>query len=134
MMENNTTDKRHCSRFRIEGATLSYKKLKLFSFSPDYTEKNCPILDLSRGGCRFLSQKPPKIDTSVLVEIFLPDDDDPLFYYGEAKWFLPNPGFSYKYQVGIQFNAYGEDERQNSFDNLEKIKELEHKCSNDAQA
>ena len=131
-MDSNDKDKRICSRFRIEGATLSYKKMKLISFSPEYTEKNCPILDFSRGGCRFLTQKPIRTDTSLLVEITLPDEDLPLFFYGETKWFLPNPGFSYKYQVGIQFNAYGEDKRQNAPDNLEMIKKFEQKCSDDA--
>lgn len=80
-----------------------------------------------------MTQKPPKMNASLMIEIVLPEEEDPLLFYGEARWFLPNPGFSYKYQVGIQFNAYGEDERQNSFSNLEKIKELEQKFSVDAQ-
>jgi hypothetical protein len=131
-MDSNEKDKRTCSRLNIEGATLSYKKMKLISLSPDYNEKNCPILNLSRGGCRFLTQKPIKANTSLLVEIDLPEEDHPLFFHGETIWFLPNPGFSYKYQVGFQFNAYGDDERQNSFDNLEMIKKLEQKCSDNS--
>lgn len=131
-MDPNEKDKRACSRLNIEGATLSYKKMKLISLSPDYNEKNCPILNLSRGGCRFLTQKPIKANTSLLVEIDLPEEDRPLFFYGETIWFLPNPGFSYKYQVGFQFNAYGDDERQNALDNLEMIKKLEQKCSDDS--
>jgi hypothetical protein len=132
-MEPNDRDKRYCSRLKIEGATLCYKKVKLISFSPDYIDKNCPIIDLSRGGCRFLTQKPVKPETSLLIEINLPEEELPLFFYGQSKWFLPNPGYSYKYQVGIQFNAYGQDHRQNALSNLEIIKKIEQKCSDDQQ-
>jgi len=131
-MDPNEKDKRTCIRFNIEGATLSYKKLKLLSLSPDYNEKNCPILNLSRGGCRFLTQKPIKANTNLLVEIDLAGEEQPLFFYGETIWFLPNPGFSYKYQIGFQFNAYGEDEKQNSLSNLDIIKKLELTCSDDS--
>lgn len=130
-MDPNEKDKRTCKRFSIEGAALSYKKMKIFPFVSGRGEKNCPILDLSRGGCRFLTQNPIKADTSVFVEIALPEEEEPLFFYGETRWLLPHPGLSYNFEVGIQFNAYGEDGRQNALSNLERIKKLELKYSDD---
>ena len=46
---------------------------------------------------------------------------------GKVKWIISNPGFSYKYQIGIQFNPYGDKKRLNSPEEFAKIKTLELK-------
>jgi len=51
-------ERRLCQRFKIAGATVSYRRNKLFSSKAKVDEEFCPVLDLSRGGVRFLTQKP----------------------------------------------------------------------------
>ncbi len=46
---------------------------------------------------------------------------------GKVKWTISNPGFTNRYQVGIQFDAYGDKEELNSSKEYAKIKRLELK-------
>jgi Tfp pilus assembly protein PilZ len=120
-------EKRTCSRFEIPGATLSYKKTGFFSTSPNYEDEYCPILDLSLGGLRFLTQKNLKVNTKLSMKVTYQEDGSSFYMSGKIKWIISNPGFSYKYQVGIQFNPYGEKEGLNSPEEFTKIKSLEWK-------
>jgi len=120
-------EKRVCIRFKIPGATLSYKKIGFLSTSPDYEDEYCPILDLSLGGLRFLTQKNLKVNTRLSVKVSYHENGGSFYLIGKVQWIIPNPGFSYKYQVGIQFNPYGDKEGLNSPKELAKIKTLEWK-------
>lgn len=120
-------EKRTCSRFEIPGATLSYKKTGFFSTSPDYEDEYCPILDLSLGGLRFLTQKNLKVNSKLNIKVSYNENEGSFHLGGKVKWTISNPGFSYKYQVGIQFNPYGDKEGLNSPEELAKIKTLEWK-------
>jgi Tfp pilus assembly protein PilZ len=121
-------ERRECQRFKIPGATASYAKEK-FSLSKkeEYTEEFCPVMDLSRGGVQFLTQKPLKYKTKISLKISIPGERIPLTLKGEVRWSAPNPGKSYKYQIGVQFNSYGEEKDQNYPGNLVKIIALEQK-------
>lgn len=120
-------ERRDCHRFKIPGATLSYKKSGFFSASPEYEDEYCPILDLSLGGLKFLTQKNLKVNTKLNIKISYHEKDGSFYLAGKVKWTISNPGFSYKYQVGIQFNPYGDKEGLNSPKEYAKIKRLEWK-------
>lgn len=126
-MEEKKIDGRSCLRFEIPGATVSYKKKTLLSSKEKHDEEFCPVLDLSRGGLRFLTQKPLKINSIVNLKIALPGEKIPLIQNGRVRWASFYVGKSYKYQIGVQFDPYGEKKRQNYPGNLTKIIALEQK-------
>jgi len=133
-MEEKGLERRACQRFKIPGATVSYAKGKLaLKKKEEYTEEFCPVVDLSRGGVQFLVQKPLKYKTKLTLKIAIPGERVPLTLKGEVRWSAPNPGKSYKYQVGIQFYPYGEKEDQNYPGNLVKIIALEQKFLEQAE-
>jgi hypothetical protein len=126
-MSDKGIEKRLCQRFKIPGATISYTRQKLL-FSPKaFDEEFCPVLDISRGGVRFLTQKPLKFKAKVVLQISIPGERIPLSLKGYIRWSSFNPGKSYKYQAGVQFNAYGEKKDQNYPGSLVKIVALEQK-------
>lgn len=127
-MSNKSIERRTCFRFEIPGATTSYKLDKFLSSSPGkYGEEFCPILDFSRGGIRFVSQKAFKINTKINMKISIPGERVPMTFKGRVRWSAANPGKSYKYQIGVQFNPYGEKKGQNYPGSLVKIIALEQK-------
>lgn len=120
-------ERRACIRFEVPGATVSHKEEKFFLRRSNYGEEFCPVIDISRGGLRFLCQKSMKINTKVRLKIALPGERIPLILKGQVRWSAPNPGKSYRYQVGVQFNPYGEKSKQNYPGALVKIIALEQK-------
>ncbi len=122
-------EKRECYRFEIPGATLSYKKSGLLFSSPNYEDEYCPILDISLGGLRFLTQKNLKVNTKLNIKVSYHEKDGSFHMIGKVKWIVSNPGFSYKYQVGIQFNPYGDMDGLNSSEVFDRLKTLEWKYS-----
>ena len=127
-MPEKTIERRTCLRFEIPGATVSHKLDKLLpSTGEKYGEEFCPLLDISRGGLRFLSQKSFKINIKISTKISVPGEHVPLTLKGRVRWTAANPGRSYKYQIGIQFNPYGEKKGQNYPGTLVKIIALEQK-------
>ncbi len=120
-------ERRLCQRFKIPGATIAYKIQKFFSSPLGFQEEFCPILDISRGGVRFLSQNSPKFNSRIYLQISIPGERIPLNLKGRVRWSSFNPGKSYKYQTGVQFNPYGEEKNQNYPGALVKIIALEQK-------
>ena len=120
-------ERRLCQRFKISGATVSYRKEKLLSSKTKIDEEFCPVLDLSRGGVRFLTQKPLKFKSKVTLQLSIPGDRIPLNLKGRVRWSTFNAGKSYKYQAGVQFNPYGLEKNQNVPQVLTKIVALEQK-------
>ena len=126
-MSDKDIERRLCLRFKIPGSTISYKRER-FIFTPkDFDEEFCPVLDISRGGVRFLTQKTIKAKAVVILQMAVPGERIPLNLKGHVRWVSFNPGKSYKYQVGIQFHAYGEKKNQNYPGTLVKIIALEQK-------
>ena len=120
-------ERRLCQRFKIAGATISYRRNKLFSSKAKVDEEFCPVLDLSRGGVRFLTQKPLKFKSKVSLQLSIPGERIPLDLKGRVRWSTFNAGKSYKYQAGVQFNPYGLEKDQNPPQTLTKIVGLEQK-------
>ncbi len=135
-MTENGIERRTCLRFEIPGATVSYKVSKLLPALLDkYEEEFCPVLDLSRGGMRFNSNRQPDIDSKLIMHISVPGERVPLVLNGGVRWATEEQGDGFPFQVGVQFNAYGEKKDQNYPGNLVKIIALEQKfCPPDASA
>ena len=127
LTHDKSLERRNCQRFSIEGAAISYQKQKLLRFMMKDDERNCPVVDLSRGGMCFLNQKPLKLHSKVRLQLFTPGESIPLSLEGRVRWSVPTPGTSYRYQAGIQFNAYGEARNQNAPHLLDSLVALETK-------
>lgn len=126
-MADKGIERRLCQRFKIPGATLSYRRERFLASERRFVEEFCPVLDVSRGGVRFLTQKPLKFKSKVALQISVPGERLPLNLRGRVRWSTFNAGKSYKYQAGIQFNPYGEEKTQNYPGVLVKIIALEQK-------
>ncbi len=126
-MSDKGIERRLCQRFKIPGATVSFQRERRFFPMKGFEQEFCPVLDLSRGGVRFLTQKPLKFKSRVLLQVSIPGERIPLNLKGHVRWSSFNPGKSYKYQAGVQFNAYGEKKDQNYPGALVKIIALEQK-------
>jgi Tfp pilus assembly protein PilZ len=118
-MENGEDQKRTCIRFAIPGATISYE-------FKDYAEEFSPLVDISRGGVKFLGKHPHEINADITVKISVPGERIPLTMHGKVRW------ISYiedkeQYYVGVQFNPYGEKPGMNYPGNMVKIIALEQK-------
>jgi Tfp pilus assembly protein PilZ len=124
-MGDKDVERRLCQRFTIPGATISYRKEGLFASKKRTEEEFCPILDLSRGGVRFLTQKPLKFKSRISLQLSVPGERGPLDLKGRVRWSTFNAGKSYKYQAGVQFNAYGLERSQNGPQALTRIVALE---------
>lgn len=120
-------ERRLCQRFKIAGATVSYRRNRLFSSKAKVDEEFCPVLDLSRGGVRFLTQKPLKFKSKIVLQLSIPGERAPLDLKGRVRWSTFNAGQSYKFQAGVQFNPYGLEKDQNPPQTLTKIVGLEQK-------
>jgi hypothetical protein len=126
-MGEKDVERRICQRFTVPGATVSYRKDGLFASRTRNDEEFCPILDLSRGGVRFLTQKPLKFKSRIVLQLSVPGERVPLDLKGRVRWSTLSAGKSYKYQAGIQFNAYGLEKGQNGPQALTRIVALEAK-------
>jgi hypothetical protein len=126
-MADESLEKRTCIRFRIPGATVKYRHEEKFLKKYDGIAEFCPVLDVSRGGISFLAQEMLKYESLVEMKISIPGETSPLILKGLVRWYSPNPGKSYKYQIGVQFLPYGESKDHNYPGALTKIIALEQK-------
>lgn len=130
MAEEKWIEKRVCKRFEIPGTTLNYS-LKITS-DPEQEDKEsweeefCPVLDVSCGGIKYQGKKSIKINTGIIVKISIPGERTPLLLQGEVRW-LSTEENKEIFEVGVQFNPYGEEKNQNYPGLMVKLLELEHK-------
>jgi len=120
-------DRRAYKRIKIEGATVTYKEGRFFFSKKQYVEEFYPVVEISRGGVRFLGKKLFTISSQVSLKISLPEEPSPLILRGQVKWTSLNPAMSYKYQIGIQFDPFAWKKGCNHPEVLEKIMKLEQK-------
>jgi len=124
------TEKRACPRFGIPGALIEYGKLKAFGRQSVSLEKACPVVDLSRGGVRFLTRESPHLGAKLFIELALPGEGKPLLFHGTVRWMAEYSGDKFHYSVGIQFHPYGQGKRFNAPENLNRLSHLENKFLN----
>lgn len=120
-------ERRACKRFEIPGASASYR-LSKSSSENKYDEEFCPVVDISRGGVKLQGKKSLNINDELTLDIFIPGEKVPLILHGKIRWLFYNEEKEI-YQVGVQFNPYGEKKGQNYPGNLVKIIALEQKFS-----
>jgi Tfp pilus assembly protein PilZ len=126
-MEYKGINRRACKRIKIEGATVTYKEGRFFFSKKQYVEEFYPVVEISRGGVRFLGKKLFTISSKVSIKISLPEESSPLILRGRIRWTSLNPAMSYKYQIGIQFDPFAWKKGCNHPEVLEKIMKLEQK-------
>jgi Tfp pilus assembly protein PilZ len=126
-MAGKEVERRLCQRFKIPGATVSYRIARLFASRSGSDEEFCPVLDLSRGGIRFLTQKPLKFKSKVIIQLTIPGERVSIDLKGRVRWSTFNAGKSYKFQAGVQLNPYGLERDQNVPQTLTRIVALETK-------
>jgi Tfp pilus assembly protein PilZ len=117
--------KRHCMRFNIPGTTLFYKKVPLFWGKKRYSDDYFPVLDMSRGGLKFLCNDRMGPGESVVVKLNIPGTDEQLEIKAIVRWISRNREESYRYQTGVSFNSYGTGKKDNPVDILSLLKTLE---------
>jgi hypothetical protein len=122
-------ERRKCKRFEVPGTTASIEKKKFFIFGRGASGESTPVLNISRGGLLFLSQEIPVIDQRLVVHIYFPNEKKPMKMKARVRWTDRNPGISYDYMIGIQFDSYGRKKRNNPVSNLEKLIRLEKKIT-----
>ncbi len=118
-MEEQEIEKRTCIRFRIPGATVSYE-------FKEHIEEFSPLVDISRGGLKFIGKKPPEIQSEVTLSISIPGERIPLTMHGKVRW-ISYVESKNQYFIGVQFNPYGEKQGENYPGNMVKIIALEQK-------
>lgn len=117
--------KRHCKRFNIPGTTLFYKKVPLFWGKRRYSDDYFPVLDMSRGGLKFLCNDRMGPGESVIVKLTIPGADEQVEIKAVVRWISRNREESYRYQTGVSFNSYGSGKKDNSLSILSLLKTLE---------
>ena len=127
-------EKRKCHRFNVPGTTIFYKKNKMLSGKKEFPDPLYPVLDISRGGLRFLTDERPKIGLAVKIKLTIPGADHQPEISGTVRWISRNWEESYRYQIGVSFNAYGDRKKDNSPEILSFIKSLEPEYSSGGQA
>ena len=118
-------ERKRFKRLKIPGATVNFSQKH---FKRKYSEEFCPVVDLSRGGIRFLCRKLiSTIVTKISLQIYIPGERFYLNLKGRIKWTSLNPSENYKYQIGVQFNPFGKKKEQNRPGTLERIIAWERK-------
>jgi Tfp pilus assembly protein PilZ len=119
------TERRACPRFSIPGSMVSYGKIRLFGRRSDWLERSCLVIDLSRGGIRFLTRRSPSLGSKLFIELSWPDAKDTLSLLGAVRWMAEYSGDQFRYYVGVQFSPYGEGSKFNPVETLDRITDLE---------
>lgn len=117
--------KRNCKRFNIPGTTLYYKENPFFPLAGKYSEDYYPVLNLSKGGAKFLCNHRLTPGRGISIKLIVPGIDKNPEILASIKWISKNPEQSYRYQTGISFNSYGKRKNENSAAILAVLEQLE---------
>ena len=101
-------EQRENPRFEVSGATLQYERPKLFTGTEAFVEKECPVVDMSRGGVRFLADTLLSAGMQGNLRISNPDDADVAVLRGQVRWGFRDRG-AYRYRIGAQFAPFGSE-------------------------
>ena len=108
-------ERRHLDRFKIPGANVSYKL-------PDGSSSRVNIVDITRSGVRFEINDPVIIGEIIELKIIVPRKNN-IFIKGHVVWTSKPDSENPAYAV-VQFLPFGSDERYNSMQSYEQLKEL----------
>jgi hypothetical protein len=116
---------RQCERFAVPGAVLHYRRESFWRWNVFYSNEYYPVLNISRGGLKFLSNTKIRAGTRITVKLILPDSSTQPELKAVVCWISLNPESSYRYQHGIAFNPYGQGRKYNESSLLTFFKEME---------
>ncbi|MCP4117811.1 MAG: PilZ domain-containing protein [Desulfobacteraceae bacterium] len=119
--------KRQCQRFNVRGTTLHYKEKPLLWGKGEFSRDYYPVLDISRGGLKFLSNHKIPAGSRLTLRINFPGLDHSKEIKAVVRWISRNREASYRYQNGVSFNAYGSGRQENHVETLNFLKLLESK-------
>lgn len=97
----------------------------VFFFTSRYSADYYPVVNLSKGGAKFLCHQRLSPGKQITIKLNIPHIDPALEILASVKWISKNPEQSYRYQTGISFNSYGERKGQNSAEILSLLEGLE---------
>lgn len=121
-------ERKRFKRLRIQGATVNFIQKHFLFYRKEYSEDFCPVVDLSRGGIRFLCRRLlSTMIKKISLQIYIPGEKTYLNLKGRIRWTSLNPSMNYRFQVGVQFNNFGEKKEHNRPETLERIIKLERK-------
>ncbi|WP_319577391.1 PilZ domain-containing protein [uncultured Desulfobacter sp.] len=118
--------KRSCNRFYIPGATLHYRESSFFFLKGKFTQDYFPVINLSKGGAKFLSNKRLTPGKDLLIRLNIPGQENSYEIMADVRWISRNPEQSYKYQTGISFKSFGNGRKKNSKKILDFLTNLEN--------
>jgi Tfp pilus assembly protein PilZ len=124
-MKTGTLEKRACGRFRIPGATVRMKIKRSLFRKESIGLEAFRLIDLSRGGIRFMTTSKLRLDKPVVLVLAVPGEEKSLELIGHVRWFASAPDRAYRYQFGIQLAPYGDKDGFNPAHVLERIIALE---------
>jgi hypothetical protein len=117
--------KRSCDRFSIPGTVLYYKNKPRFFVKNAYSKDYYPVINMSRGGAKFLCNQRLKAGAVLIIKLNIPGVETEPEIITDVKWISKNPEQSYRYQIGIAFNAYGTRKNENPIALLSTFQKLE---------
>jgi Tfp pilus assembly protein PilZ len=125
MIGDDILKKRDCDRFSIPGTTLYYKDKPGLLIKHNYSDHYYPVLNMSKGGAKFLCNERLKVGKKITVKIDIPGIDQKPEILANIRWISKNPEQSYQYQTGIAFNSYGNKKNENPVEILILLESLE---------
>ncbi len=106
-------NRRSCPRFRVPGATLSYR------------DETCEVVSLSRGGLAFLRNDRLRAGQKLSVLLTFSLGHDPIQLHGQSIYCNQNPKEGNCYTIGISFAPFSKRPGHNSPESLRILRQLE---------
>jgi hypothetical protein len=122
--------KRKCNRFSIPGATLCYRKKAFFLFKGKFSEDCFPVIDLSKGGAKFLCYERLRPGEFIRIKLRIPGKTPIYEIKGDIRWISRTFEQSYPYRIGISFRLFGPRKKNNPMEILRFLEELEREIKN----
>ena len=116
--------KRTYDRYQIPGAFVTFKKTnKILSLYRN--SKPLPLINLTKSGICFVSDKKFKYGDCITVTINIPGEKS-LSLDVNVRW-LKNSIPGSEFQIGAQIRPFGRGQSYNSLKTLERLRELDKK-------
>ncbi len=118
-------DRRRYPRFQVPGATVSYE---LHGFPHQPFDEICPVLNLSKGGLGFQTNR--QLKPGHKLTLILTSKAAPIHLLAQVAYCNPHPVMGHPYHVGVAFVPFGVGTGLNSPEALAALDQLEKKYAN----
>lgn len=121
---------RKSARFSVPGATISFDQ-GFLGHRRQFASERSPVLDLSKGGISFLTNRPPK-STRVSLLLSYSENEEPIRLEGRIVYFVTRgTRFSHRFRVGVAFAPFSPRKGHNSPETLNLLDKLEKTYATD---